>query len=264
MKKYIIIVFAVLISIIAHAQTKKEVQYTLDTLIKSNKNLHEDYNQLKKEWNIYNQFFMHVKDKFFPPEEINLSVNEAISRFDQLYSNIENQLIKNSDINLELRDSIATLSKISTELEKNNDIYRKLILSSLSESFYPKSEKELVGQWNLFLNPLSIKGDPFESGIVGINVLDIADSISCYNIFKIEIQQDDLATLFFSDGKEQKCFYSISEFSHNMPYSVYFSKQEEFKLVLRVSPMHNGLMVSYEIPVKTDKVLYYYGLMKRK
>ena len=149
------------------------------------------------------------------------------------------------------------------QLTQQNESYSKLLMSSLNKASFPQSTQEFIGVWDLFLDPVQISGEPFESGIISYNHFVSNDSIMKHSIYKIEFSADEIATLFFTGGIEQKCFYSIKDFSVNSPYIIRFSKQDEFKLTMQVSPLPNGLVASYEIPVETEKVIYYYGLMKK-
>ena len=141
--------------------------------------------------------------------------------------------------------------------------YNQILLSALSKASFPKSAKDFVGTWDLFLNPVQLSGEPFESGIIGFNTFTSNDSLSLHNVYKIEFTEDELATIYFNGGEIQKSFYSVKDFSNNEPYIIKFSKNDDFKLTMLVSPLASGLMVSYELPLKSDKVYYYYGLMKK-
>ncbi len=244
-------------------QNKKEVQFTLDTLIKVHESLLNDYKDLQQQWKDQNEFFEHVKQNFFPAEDINLSIKQASVKFDDVYKDLENKVVKLGEINKSLSDSLKKQISVNQDINIRDDIYKDLILSSLNQASFPKSESDLQGKWNLFLNPVLLQGNPYESGITGINPFVVKDSIASNKILSIEFQKDELATIRFSGDVEQKCFYAINDFNATKPYSIQFSKQDEFKLTLMVSPMPDGLMVSYEVPEKTKKVIYYLGLMKQ-
>ena len=161
------------------------------------------------------------------------------------------------------KDSISYFDKVIYNLEQENFSYNKILLSLLKKGSFPKSTPEFIGEWDLFLNPVQIHGEPFESGIVGFNSFAPNDSIMLHSIYKIDFSEDEIATLYFVNGKAQKSFYSISDFSTQSPYSIKFIKNEDFKLTLKVSPLPTGLMVSYEAPLKSDSIYYYYGFMRK-
>ncbi len=261
--KFLYFLPLMLLSVCISSQTKKEVQFTLDTLSKAHNTLLQDYQDLKQQWKEQNKFFEHVKSNFFPTEDINISINEAPDKFDLIYNDIVKKVVKLGEINSSISDSLKKEIALNQELISKNKVYHDLILSALNLPSFPSNESDIIGQWQLFLYTVRIKGEPYESGIIGYHPLVVEDSISVHNIIKIEFEQEELATIYFKGGIEQKCFYSINNFSKNSPYSIQFSKQDEFKMTLSVSPMPSGLMVSYEVPGKTDNVLYFYGLMKK-
>ncbi|MCW3787859.1 hypothetical protein [Plebeiibacterium sediminum] len=261
--KFLYFLPLILFSVSVASQNKKEVQFTLDTLNKAHENLLLDYQDLQQQWKEQNQFFEHVKSNFFPAEDINISVNQAPDKFDSIYNDIIKKVVKLGEINSSISDSLRKEISLNQELIAKNKVYSDLILSALNSASFPSNEADIIGKWELFLNPVMIQGNPYESGIIGYNTLVVDDSISVHNITMIEFEPEELATIYFTGGIQQKCFYSINNFSKNSPYSIQFSKQDEFKMTLVVSPMPNGLMVSYEAPNKTDKVLYFYGLMKK-
>ena len=253
----------ILLTVSISSQTKKEVQFTLDTLNKAHLTLLQDYQELKKQWKEQNSFFEHVKNNFFPAADINIPISEAPDKFDSIYNDIVKKVVKLGEINSSISDSLKKQITLNQELISENKIYHKLILSALHSSSFPSNESDIIGNWDLFLNPVMIQGKPYESGIIGYNPYTLDDSIGVHSIKKIEFEKDELATIYYTGGIQQKCFYSINNFSKNSPFSIQFSKQEEFKMTMTVSPMPNGLMVSYEAPNKTDNVLYFYGLMKK-
>ncbi len=261
--KFLYFLPLILITVSISSQTKKEVQFTLDTLNKAHQTLLQDYQDLKQQWKEQNNFFEHVKSNFFPAADINISINKASDKFDSIYNDIVKKVVKLGEINSSISDSLKKEVALNQELISQNKVYQSLILSALNSGSFPSNETDIIGSWDLFLNPVMIHGNPYESGIIGLNPFAVADSVSVHNINKIEFDKDELATIFFTGGIQQKCFYSINNFSKNAPYTIQFSKQEEFKMTMSVSPMPNGLMVSYEASNKTDKVLYFYGLMKK-
>ncbi len=245
------------------AQSKKEVQFSLDTLIKSNQSLQEDYKTMKEAWKKQNSFFEHVKSTLFDASEINTAIEDGISKFDEINKLSKGELDKlNSESKL-IKDSLIKITDRANVLESQNKAYNQILLSALSAASFPKSAKDFVGTWDLFLNPVQLSGEPFESGIIGFNTFTANDSLNLHNVYKIEFTEDELATIYFNGGEIQKSFYSVKDFSDNEPYIIKFSKNDDFKLTMLVSPVASGLMVSYELPLKSDKVYYYYGLMKK-
>lgn len=263
--KLIFITFFVIVNYsFLQSQTKKEVQFSLDTLQKSHKLLQQDFQLLQKEWQKQNQFFEHVKSSFFNISDVNMSIDKAFNHFDTINNAINKQMKNLNESNNVLIDSIQLLNSSITQLSEQNKYYSKLLLSSLNKASFPQTEMEFIGAWNLFLDPVQISGKPFESGLISYNQFLSVNSIKQQNLYKVVFSADEIATIYYTGGKVQKCFYSIINFSPNSPYSILFSKQEEFKLTMQVSPLTSGLMVSYELPLKTEKVLYYYGLMKKQ
>ncbi|TLX71481.1 hypothetical protein E9993_20220 [Labilibacter sediminis] len=245
------------------SQTKKEIQFSLDTLQRAYNSLEEENKTLQKEWKIQNQFFEHVKSSLLPASDINLSVDEALIKFDDIINMQKNTADSLVSANSILSDSLVKVNENNDKLIQENESYSNLLMSSLNKASFPKSQKEFIGVWDLFLDPVQISGEPFESGIISYNHFVDNDSIMKHNIYKIEFSADDIATLYFTGGIEQKCFYSIKDFSINSPYIIRFSKQDEFKLTMQISTLPSGLVASYEIPDKSEKVIYFYGLMKK-
>ena len=257
------IILLISISAFVSAQTKKEVQFSLDTLKKSHNSLQEDYRAVKAAWKKQNNFFEHVKSTFFLSADINTSIDSGIVKFDKINSALLIKLEKLGKNNKNLKDSLFAISSNIDSLELQNRAYNHILLSSLSHASFPQSTKDFLGTWDLFLNPVQLSGEPYESGIIGFNEFVPNDSIGVHNIYKIEFLEDELATVHFKGGTSQKCFYSVKDFSNNSPYIIKFSKNDDFKMTMLISPLPGGLMVSYEIPVKAKKIYYYYGLMKK-
>ncbi len=258
------------ISISTIAQTKKEILFSLDTLKRSHRALQRDFISVKEAWKKHNIFFEHVKSEFFLPIDINTSIDEGVIKFDEISTTIQDEIKNLTKTNASLKDSLKLFvdslqyyESIIEEMKNKSMAYNNIILSSLKKASFPQSKSEFVGNWDLFLDLVQLNGEPFESGIVGFNPFTPNDSLSAHNIYKIEFTEDEIATLYFRGGKEQKSFYSVKNFSSNSPYTVQFAKNDEFKLTMLISPLPTGLTISYEVPVKTEKVFYYYGLMKR-
>ena len=260
---FIIAVLLFTSAVNTNAQTRKEVQFSLDTLIKANNDLKEDFKSVKADWKEQNNFFEHVKSTFFDPADINASIEEGIAKFDEINEASVKKMEELALTNKSLTDSLAFYKNKANELETSYKGFERLLMASLNAASFPQSASELTGNWNLFLNPVQISGEPFKSGLVGFNPFVPKKELVPHNIYRIEFAQDEIATLYFSNGKVQKSFFTINGFSSNSPYSVTFTKGDEFKLTLLISPLPNGLMVSYEAPIKADKLFYFYGLMKK-
>jgi len=245
------------------AQTKKEVQFSLDTLLKSQQALKADYRELQNSWRQYDAFYEHVKTKLFSETMQNTPIGEGVPSFDaSLENTLDNTQVLADSITL-LSDSLTSANKQLLTLQGQVANYSEILMAALNASSFPQTESELLGSWDLFLTPIQIDGTPTEAGIISYHPFNIPDSIKQHRIDKIEFAADELATLVFHNGENQKCFYSAQQFSANSNFSIVFSKQNEFKLTLHISVIPQGLQASYEIPVQTDKAMYYQGLMKK-
>lgn len=263
-KMYMIIVGLMIASAsFLNAQTKKEVQFSLDTLAKSHQNLQQDLTSMKADWKKQNIFFEHVKSSFFDPTDINTSIDDGVSKFDEIHKINLTEFEDLTKANKALSDSFALYKKRSEKLISQNNAFNEILLSSLSRASFPQSVSEFIGTWDLFLNPVQLSGEPFEAGIIAHNPFTPKDSVLTNSLYKIEFAEDEIATLYFKGGKSHKSFYSIKDFSINSPYTIKFSKNEDFKLTMLISPIPSGLMVSYELPHKAESVYYFYGLMKK-
>lgn len=245
------------------AQSKKEVQEELDAVLIKQSELLTKNKELNALLNDYSIFYSKIKKELLsnqnqeePVQQGTLSITESI------------QKLKNNSLSLSLvRDSLELALKKSkeeiTRLTIQNEVVRNYLLGDAEEASFPSLESEFEGNWNLYLRPIQMVGKPFESGFISTNPLLMNDSISANYLYKIEFGEDEIATLSFKSGETKKVFYTINNFSVNAPYDIVFTKQSEFKLVAYISPMPNGLEISYEVPLKTDKVIYYYGTIKR-
>ena len=238
------------------SQTKKEVQFSLDTLLKSHQVLVTDYDELQNRWRQYDAFYEHVKIELFPKQQQNSPISEAIPAFDTSLQSALETLHS-------LADSLTTANKQVLNLQAQVSDYSAILMAALNASSFPQTETELLGSWDLFLTPIQIYGTPTEAGLISYHPFNIPDSIKQHRINKIEFAPDELATLVFHNGENQKCFYSIHQFSPNSNFSIEFSKQDEFKLTMHISVLQQGLQASYEIPVQTDNAMYFQGLMKK-
>jgi hypothetical protein len=110
---------------------------------------------------------------------------------------------------------------------------------------------------------MQLAGDAYNSGLVSHNPFTVADSLQKYNIYQLEFLPDELAKIYFKDGRKQNCFYEVKNFSVGKPYEISCTmQQDKFNMTIHVSPMPSGLEVSYEIPLDTTQVIYFNGLMK--
>ncbi len=245
------------------SQSKKEILFSLDSLQRSYKNLKNDYKNLKEECKEYNDFYLLIKSELLQPSEMNIGPDATYAKWQAARKKLKEKYNTIKDSNSTLTDSLKQLNLNIKQLHSENKTFKNLLKSSIDKATIPYTVNEFIGHWNLFLNQVYVQGTSNESGIIATNNFLLADSLSYNNIFKIEFQESDLANIYFKDGTTIKCFYSINRFSAKNPYSIYFSKQEEFKLTLLVSPMPEGLLVSYEDPQRKDKTVYFYGLMKK-
>jgi hypothetical protein len=243
-------------------QTKKEVMFSLDTLYKSHLKLTDEYRKLVNNIKQYDAFYVHVKKAMLDKDLVNEPIGKGIALFDDVWQQQTGQLRILDDSLVFLLDSLNHLSEQFENCSTQSDLYLRLLNSRLYESAYPNTEAELIGSWQLFLNPMQLTGEAYNSGLISHNPFTVADSLQQYNIFQIDFLPDELATIHFKDGRTQKCFYKINEFSVGTPYNITCSKQDEFKMTLHISPMPSGLEVSYEIPLNTTQVLYFNGVMK--
>lgn len=244
------------------SQTKKEVQFTLDTLYKSHLKLQNDYKALKKSWYEYDAFLTFIKSTTLDKEYVNESPQSVKELFDEVWTETKNDLTSFEDSSIFLLDSLTRLKEEYVRVMQQNKDYLRLLIGELDESSFPNTSNEFIGEWSLFLSPIQLSGDTFNSGIISYNPFSMADSLQDNNIYRIEFLQDELANIFFKDGRKQKSFYTINNFNVANPYSITFQKQDEFKLTMHVSPMPDGLQVSYETPLDSEQVLYFYGVMK--
>jgi hypothetical protein len=258
------------------AQTRREVQFSLDTLYKSHVKLQNDYQSVLEQYRQHESFFDHIKTTFLPTEARNTDVDKIQPIYDEI-------LEKNRFLTQGLKDSILILTdslqfysdslqfytdSLQLLLDERDEhlnlsqTYKNLLLAKLNEGSFPLSENELIGTWNLFLNPMQVTSDSLKNGLVSHNPFTASDSLLQHYIYKIEFLPDELATMFFKDGRRQKCFYEVKNFSAKTPYRIVCSKQESFKLTIHISPMPSGLNISYEIPLDEKEKLYFFGLMK--
>ncbi len=259
---YLLLFVLALISMSATGQTKKEVMFSLDTLYKSHLKLTDDYRKLVRSLQQYDAFYQHVKLAMLDKELVNEPIEKGSQLFDEVWNEQSSQLKVFEDSTIFLLDSLNHLAELYVDCNRQNELYLSLLNSHLYEAAFPHTEKELIGSWQLFLNPMQLSGDAYNSGLISHNPFAVADSLQQYNIFQIDFLPDDLATIYFKNGRSQKCFYEVNGFSVSKPYSLTCSKQDEFKMTIHVSPMPAGLEVSYEIPQSTSQVLYFNGLMK--
>ena len=244
------------------SQTKREVQFSLDTLYKSHMRLMSDYNKLVKDWKQYDAFYRHVKALVLEKQLINEPIEKGAELIDEAWNKQLLSLKQLEDSTVFLTDSLMYMVEQNTDLLKQNELYLRLLTGPLREVAIINTEKELIGTWHLYLNPMQTTGEPFKSGLISHNPFTINDSLHRHNIYQIDFLPEELANIHFKDGRTQKCFYEVKNFNSGKPYTIVCSKQDEFKVTMHVSPMPTGLEVSYEIPVDSTQVLYYNGVMK--
>ncbi|TRX71534.1 hypothetical protein [Carboxylicivirga sp. M1479] len=244
------------------SQTKKEIQFTLDTLYSSHMKLKGDYEQLLRYWKQYDNFYQHVKTQALDASLVNEPIDKGAEHFDAVWNSLSSQMRVYEDSLIYLVDSLNRVVEERQDLLVQNKMYLNILSGKLGEAVYPNTEQELVGTWQLFLNPMQTTGDAYQSGLISHNPFTVPDSIQQHNIYQLELMADELATIYFKDGRKQKCFYEVNDFSVGKSYTIKYSKQDEFKLNMHVSPMPTGLEVSYEIPLDTTQVIYFNGVMK--
>lgn len=258
----LILVFAFLSNTVK-SQTKKEVQFSLDTLYKSHLKLEGDYRRLIDNWRLYDEFYQHVKVSMLDKSSVNKSIEEGQSLFDGVWNELSKRLKILEDSMTNTVDSLNQLNKKQQLLLMQNEVYLRMLNGKLNEAVYPNTAKELLGVWQLYLSPMQLAGDAYNSGLVSHNPFTVADSLQKYNIYQLEFLPDELAKIYFKDGRKQNCFYEVKNFSVGKPYEISCTKQQDkFNMTIHVSPMPSGLEVSYEIPLDTTQVIYFNGLMK--
>ncbi|MCU4175386.1 hypothetical protein [Carboxylicivirga sp. N1Y90] len=267
MKKYPLLKLGLLSLILVGAintsgQTKKEIQFSLDTLQKSHLLLQNDFESLQENWRQYEAFLEHLKAKTLDKKHINETLENTQNLFDEAWDKQVSHLKTLEDSTTFLLDSLNRLYETHMDMIERDNTFLRLLRGKLSEASFPSTQEELLGMWNLFLKPIQLSGDAFGSGLISHNPFTVADSIQQHNVYKIEFLEDELANIYFRGGKQQKCFYEVNDFDTGKPYTIECTKQDEFQLTLHISPMPHGLEVSYEIPVNTDQVLYFNGVMK--
>jgi|GEM_PF-6073669 len=65
------------------AQTKREVQFSLDTLMKSHQMLRSDYQDLVEDWKKYDEFYTQIKSAMLDKEHINMSIDSGLILLDK-------------------------------------------------------------------------------------------------------------------------------------------------------------------------------------
>ncbi|WP_430813156.1 hypothetical protein [Carboxylicivirga sp. RSCT41] len=265
-KKSMLLVVVVVLAFLSgstSAQTKREVQFTLDTLYKSHLRLVVEYGQLIEEWKKYDAFYRHVKLSMLDKDLVNEPIEAGVSLFDSVWNKNTERYKLLEDSTIYLLDSLSRLQGYQQDLIVQNDLYVRMLNGKLTEASYPNTPNELLGLWNLYLSPMQLKGEGTKSGLVSHNPFTIADSLQRYNIYQLEFMADELANIYFKDGTKQNCFYEVKDFSVGEPYAISCTKQKDgFEMTIHVSPMPAGLEVSYEIPVDSTQVIYFNGLMK--
>jgi len=161
-----------------------------------------------------------------------------------------------------LIDSLNRLTEFHDSLIASNALYLRLLTGQLSETAFLDSEQELIGSWRLYLKPMQLAGGLYKSGLISYNPFTVPDSIQMHNIYKIDFLPEELANIYFKDGRKQKCFYKVDEFNKGQPFSITYARKDEFELTMHMSPMPGGMEVSYEIPIDSTQVLYFNGVMK--
>ncbi|WP_163713923.1 hypothetical protein [Mangrovibacterium lignilyticum] len=255
-KSILILVILVLAFAATFAQTRREILNAVDSLMLVNDSLQ---NEIGK----YIQFEEHVRQLMLHGIDSGTPLMEVQAELDRVIAKQATNKAGFPKTNGMLLDSIAGLQHEINAMQIREEVYAGILVSALSNASFPQSEDELQGSWDLFLNPVQISGDPFQSGIISFNPFLSDEVIRKNSIYKIEFEADELATLFFYGGRSQKCFYKVTGFSTQSPYSIQFVKQGEFSLTLMISPLPTGLMVSYETSEVPQKYFYYYGLMKK-
>ncbi|MCG8580686.1 MAG: hypothetical protein MI866_12250 [Bacteroidales bacterium] len=259
----VLILLLAFLSNSAIGQTKKEIQFSLDTLYKSHLKLIDEYRQLIVDWKRYDAFYRHVKASMLDKEMVNEPIKAGITMFDNVWKRQSEQLKLLEDSTVYLLDSLNRLNEHHGTLVMQNEVYLRMLNGKLNEATYPNTEEELLGLWQLYLSPMQLAGDAYKSGLVSHNPFTIDESLQKYNIYQLEFLPDELANIYFKDGRKQNCFYEITGFSVGAPYSISCTKQQdEFEMTIHVSPMPSGLEISYEIPVDTTQVIYFNGVMK--
>ncbi|WP_289054543.1 hypothetical protein [Carboxylicivirga marina] len=264
--KSIATVLIILLSLTAaevHSQTKKEIQFSLDTLYRSNLKLQEEYRKLIEVWKQYDTFYTHVKLSMLDKEFANESIVKGVPLFDEVWKEKTARLDLLEDSTVFLLDSLNHLYEEQVGLLAQNELYLRMLTGQLNEAAYPNTEQELIGLWQLYLSPMQLSGEAYRTGLVSYNPFTVADSLQKHNVYQMEFKAEELAIIYFKDGRKQNCFYEVVNFNVGKPYEINCSKQQdEFEMTIHISPMPSGLEVSYEIPLDTTQVVYFNGVMK--
>ena len=76
----------------------------------------------------------------------------------------------------------------------------------MKEKDYPHNEQDLMGIWQLFINPIAIQKASVYTGLRTYNGMNLSDSILNGMIRQITFVEADLADIVYMDGRDKKGF----------------------------------------------------------
>ncbi len=221
----------------------------------------KNYDSLNAQLVLYKNFYTYISNKFFPEKYKNIEIQKAITLADSLSAANTSKSQGLQSLSKSKIDSMSQLLKMADTLRIQNQTFKALLVSLIGENVYPLNETELKGNWQVFVQPLTVTGTGQESAIVSLEKIILPDSLYKSSIKQIVFLEEDLADVYFFGGKKTKCFYKVNGFSREKTYSIFLQKGDEINIKLFVTPVPRGLQVSYKMGKETGK--YMFGYMRK-
>lgn len=244
------------------SQTKKEVMKQNEELRLQIGEYESVMDSLDKVGEEINLFLSHIQSNYIKSEK-DTSIQSIQTALDSVILAGSSEDVAINDSLKILVDSIAILQAAIGELDVESDLMREIIQGKLKIKDYPQSEKDFLGPWNLANIPIALRNDSIGDGLVSYSRMDIPEPFLKEMITQIEFQVDDLADIYFRDGRREKCFYKINNFTKTGAFSITFDLRKGSNISLIVIALPDGLQFSYKEAEIEDKEIYFIGYMTR-
>lgn len=244
-------------------QTRKELEYMNESMKKLARQLTDEKEQILAEQEKYIEFYNYFRGRYITDTTKSQTVDETLHWIKFIHHLNDSASTEFKKRIVVLEDSLGGINKYINQVKRENEVFTNAIKMVLSEVEYPVEKKDFVGEWKLFLAPVTVVSDSMETGLVSFNKPASSASMSRDILWKIAFWDHEMAQLFFKNGKEVKCFYRLNGFNPAEYYSITFNKMDQVNVVLYVSHVPLGIQVSYHVQDYQGRQLFYYGIMRR-
>lgn len=244
------------------SQTKKEVMQQNEQLRLQVGEYESVMDSLDKVGDEFDMFLKHIQTNYIKNEK-DTSIQTIQSSLDSIMLTDNSEDAVGNDSLKILTDSIKSIQGYVGEVMDENGLLKEIIRGGMKLNDYPQSAVDVLGTWSFSNTLVGLHKDSLANGLVSYSRMDIPDAFLSGMVSQVVFSEGELADIFFRDGKSEKCFYKINNFSKDKPYTIAFDRRNSNSLVLMITALPDGLQFSYNGGGTKGKEIYHIGYMTK-